>query len=196
MLRLRVTGFFVLLLIPVLGFAANPALQRSDADLIRSAEFPVYLSAFLDHQRFGIDDDEFRSPLLSGALGVWGWPGIGLELELGKSLVDDDINNLSLEVYSQASLNLRLESPPTESIAVYVLLGFSRSHLDTRFKDGVSSRKKIDLRGARATIGLTLRATRHLAVDAAFTHHDYEDRIGATGVRVGLRYDFTGGLPR
>lgn len=191
MLPIRFIVLLVLLVSPLSVFAASSVERSLSSSLQRSvANVPIYLSLFADRQTIGVADSDFGTPLITGVIGWWGWPGIGLELELGKSISDDAVNNLSLEVSSLTSANLRLESPATDGIAAYALFGLSRTSMDTSFSNGVSGNKKSFFRGARAAFGLTIQATRQVVVDAAFTHHLYDEDIAINSFRLGLRYDF------
>lgn len=188
MSRPRFIAFVILLLVPVWAAAAEGALR--DLNSKRSFSRPVYASVFVDYQSIGIADGEIQTPVLTGVIGVWGWPGIGVEAELGRGLKEGDINNLALDVHSLSGLNLRFESPPTDGVAAYALFGLSRSNLDSTFTSGVGGKKKNALRGARAAFGLTLRASSRFVVDASFSHHDYDDEVRINTFRLGLRYDF------
>ena len=156
------------------------------------AAVPLYGAVFIDRQAIGISGEKFTTPLINAAAGWWFRPGIAAEIEFGKSLTDDSLNALSLEVFSLASVNLRLESPPTNRLAAYALFGFSRTNFDSSFSGSVNNRKKNSFRGARAALGLTMRITPQLLLDGAFTHHEYDEDIGINSFRVGLRYELSG----
>ncbi len=183
-------GLVILLVFPVWVAAAGPS--PGDLNSKRSFPWPVYASVFADYQSIGIANAEIQTPVLTGVIGVWGWPGIGIEAELGKGVTEGDINNLALDVHSLTGFNLRLESPPSDGVAAYVLFGLSRTNLDSAFTAGFVGKKKNSLSGGRAAIGLTLRAARGLVVDASFSHHDYDDEIRINSFRLGLRYNFVG----
>lgn len=184
MLQTRFACVVALLLAPVLCFSASPLPLSS---------LPVYASATLDRQSIGISDSRFTMPVVTFTGGLWSRPGIGFELELGKSLSDDSLNNLDLEVHSFSSLNLRLESPPINRVAAYALFGLSRTNIDSGFSGDVVNQKKNSFRGFRGALGLTFMVGRQLVVDTAFTHHEYDDDIGINSFRLGLRFDFSAG---
>lgn len=179
----------LLVLLPALGNAAPwrglSVLQGEGTGV------PLYGSVFIDRQAIGISDSRFNSPLVSAAGGWWFRPGIAAEVEFGRSLSDDSLNDLSLEVFSLMSVNLRLESPPTSGVAAYALFGFSRTNINSSFGGTVNNRKKSAFRGARAALGLTVRLAPRLILDGAFTHHEYDDDIGINSFRVGLRYELS-----
>lgn len=197
MSQTRFACLLLLLLAPGLGFSAS--LQPTQRALnfgaaMPATSLPIYASLFLDRQSIGISDSRFRMPVVTAAAGWWGWQGIGLELEFGRSLGDDTLNNFDLEVYSYTSLSLRLESPPIDRIAAYAAFGLSRTNIDSGFSGDVVNAKKSSFRGARGVFGLTFKMTRQLVVDTAFTHHEYNEGIGINSFRVGVRYDFSDGV--
>lgn len=191
----RFACFLALLLAPALGFSSSPLPTHRALNFgaMPVTSLPVYVSAFIDRQSIGISDSRFTMPAVTVAAGWWGWPGIGLELELGKSIGDDSLNNLDLAVHSTASLNLRLESPAIDRVAAYAVFGLSRSNFDSAFNGEVVNAKKNSLRGMHSAFGLTIKWTQQLALDTAFSHHEYDDDIGINGFRIGLRYDFSKG---
>lgn len=193
MSRTRFVCFLALLITPALGFSSSllPTHRALNNFAVPVTSLPVYASAFLDRQSIGISNSRFTMPVVTFAAGWWGRPGIALELEVGKSLGDDSLNNFELAVYSFSSLSLRLESPPVDRVAAYAIFGLSRTNIDSSFSGEVVNARKNTFQGGRGALGLTFKLTRQLLVDTAFTRHEYDDDIGINSFRVGLRYDFS-----
>jgi len=154
------------------------------------AELPrnVYLSAFLDRQSLGVNDTntQLRPVVLSGALGYWVLPGVGLELEAGVGVKDDTVGTLSVKFESKLAVNLRLESPPVNQVAAYAMFGYSRTNYDAVDR-GINN--SISLPGGRVALGLTYGLSRGILVDTAFTHHNYDRETRINSFRVGIRFD-------
>ena len=146
----------------------------------------IYLSGFVDGQTFGgVTDSEFDTGVASAALGYWIRRGIGIEAEIGTGLFDDSVGALDLDVSSQLALNLRLESPPIERLAVYFLFGLVRNDFDLQVPGGSSSSS---LSGFRAAVGFTGMINKRLDIDVGFTNQDFDDDLRTNSFRVGLRF--------
>jgi len=148
----------------------------------------LYLSAFADRQSFdGLGGDPDLHPgVLSGAVGYWVAKGIGLELEGGFGIIDDEVGSLDLDTGSLLGLNLRLESPPADNYALYVLFGYVRTTFDA-IDNGVES--SLSFPGARLALGVTYRLTPLIVFDLAATHQNYEDNAHINSFRFGVRFD-------
>ena len=193
MSQTRFACLLTLLLAPALGYSASPESSSRALSFGNSptTSLPIYASAFLDWQSIRISNSRFSLPVATVAAGWWGWPGIGLELELGRSLVDDSLNSLDLDVRSTASLSVRFESPFIDRVAAYGLFGVSRTNFDSQFSGEIDNAKQNPLRGARGVLGLTFKLSEQTVVDTAFSHHEYSDEISINSFRVGFRYDFS-----
>ncbi|OED39785.1 hypothetical protein AB833_14340 [Chromatiales bacterium (ex Bugula neritina AB1)] len=154
-----------------------------------AAQIPnLYLAAYGDRQVLGVADGEFTSAIGVLSVGYWIREGIGLELEAGTGLTDDSINSLELSVESLVAANLRLESPPMEDIAAYVLLGASAIRLDSDFSGIPDSSVDSSLTGFRGAIGLTFNLSPSWQLDAGFTHHEYNSDVSINSFRLGMRF--------
>ena len=55
-----------------------------------SSKLPVYVSGFFDRQSIGLSGEKFEPVVISAAVGAWLYEGIGVELELGTAMQDDN----------------------------------------------------------------------------------------------------------
>ena len=181
---MRIVSLVVLLLLSPWCIAAG------------SFSVPVYASGFLDRQSIGLSGQKFQPVVASAALGGWLYEGIGVELELGTAIQDDNVAALRLEPESMMSLGLRFESAPINGVAAYALLAVSAVSIDTRFTSGTAAPDDRHFRGFRGVFGLTFPLVPRWVLDAAFVRQDYDDDFAISGVRLGVRYAINDIRPR
>ncbi len=180
---LRILAVILLFCVPMLAQSQTLSGRASER---------FYGAAFLGWQTVSVNDSSFEARMANATAGVWLWEGIGLEGEVGASFTDDTVSGLRLDVPSQAMLNLRLESPPTDSYSAYVQLGLTRTEIDSRFTTDAAAvgRSSItsSLSGVHLGIGMVLHINRWLVADAGYSRLVYEDESGVNLFRFGLRF--------
>lgn len=84
----------------------------------------------------GLADLNFRP--LEGQVSVGGFflQGLGIDLNLGTALLDDDDDGFELQIENTVNLSLRFESPPKDGLSAFILVGISRF---TAVQDSVNS---------------------------------------------------------
>lgn len=167
----------------VLGLmSATPAVAQNPS----YAQMPdVYFSAFIDRHSLGLIGTtvELHPVVTSAAVGCWLRDGIGVELEAGVGVADDNVGSLDVNFDSKLGIGLRLESPPVESIAAYAYFGYAKASYE------VSGGSSFDLPGGRMAAGLTFVVTQRITVDAAFNYYDYDDEARTNSFRLGVRFN-------
>jgi opacity protein-like surface antigen len=156
--------------------------------LASGASLPLYTSGYVDRQSLSLEGARVRPVLATASLGLWLFEGIGGEIEIGTGLKDDSLNNLDFDVSSQLAINLRLESHARNGVAAYAVFGLVQSAFDTRFESIAGSSDSRNFRGVRGVAGLVFPVSARLAIDAAFTRSEYDDNMGVSSFRIGLRY--------
>ncbi len=148
----------------------------------------TYISAFLDRHSLGLNDNnvELKPVVASAAVGYWLRNGIGVELEAGFGVADDSVGSLDVDFASKLGVNLRLESPAVSRFAAYALVGYVRTSYDATANDVSTS---VSLPGGRLVAGMTYILAPKLVLDAAFTHHDYDQEVRINSFRLGVRFD-------
>lgn len=148
----------------------------------------VYFSAFIDRYSLRLDENpvEITSVVLSGNAGYWIKEGIGLEIETGLGARNDSVGSLDVEFQSLLAANLRLESPPMRNTSLYLKFGVVRTDFEV---SDANINESVTLTGGRAAIGITASIRRGIFVDAAFTHHNYDNDTRINSFRLGLRFD-------
>ena len=170
----------LLVLMPVTSFAQQQSLVFGQ-DIGN-----FYATAFVDRVSLGVNDSstELRPAVLSIAPGFWLREGIGIEFEAGFGFVDDSVGALDLDFDSALSVNLRLESPPSERFAVYVMGGYIRTTYTANLG---GLRESLSLPGGRIGLGFTYHVSPRWVVDTSFTHHDYDNDTRINSFRLGIR---------
>lgn len=163
---------------------------------VDSFSWPVYASGFVDRQGISLSGEKFEPVVASVAIGAWVYEGIGLELELGAGVSDDEVATLELEPESQFSLGIRLESEPINGVAAYALISASNVSIASRFNTGAAAASNQRFSGFRGAFGLTFPLFQRWVLDAAFVHSAYDDDFSINGFRVGARYSINNVRPR
>jgi len=146
-----------------------------------------YGSLNLGWQNVSLAEIAYQPGLVSVAAGYWILPGIGFEAEVGRGYSDKTFNNLSLDLTSQASLNLRLESPRAAGYSAYMVFGIGRTAIQSSYDDQSSADLTTSLSGPRFGIGLIVHLSRRVAVDAGYNRYAYDDNAGVNQIRLGVR---------
>ena len=157
---------------------------------------PLYTSGYVDRQSLSLENARVRPVLATASLGLWLFDGIGGEIEVGAGLKDDSLNNLDFDVTSQLAINVRLESHARSGVAAYAVFGLVQTVFDTRFESIAESADSRNFRGVRVVAGLTFPVAERLTIDTAFTRSEYDDNMGVSSFRVGLRYQINDVKPR
>lgn len=157
---------------------------------------PLYASAHLERQSISLSSEKFEPLAASAVLGAWIYEGIGVELEFGTGLQDDDVATLALETGSHVAAGIRFESRPVGGVAAYALFSTSNVSVDSRFTSGNTANDERTFSGVRAVFGLTFMVRPRLVVDTAFFHQAYDNDFDINGFRVGARYLLNDVRPR
>ncbi len=154
-----------------------------------SLELGGYFFAKGQQHMLRVGSTRFTLPAASVAGGYWVDKGIGLELELGSSLGDDERNGIDLEVDRLVSLGVRLEAPPTDNLALYFVFSLTSAELSSRFSQFEPAAVGSSLDGYGITFGMTWHTTvAGLVVDTGGTHNRFESDLGINTLHIGLRY--------
>lgn len=153
-----------------------------------------YVIGNLVQHNVTVDNTRFTLPAFGVSGGVWVGEGIGIELGFGSGGADDTRNGLELDLDSLVTLGVRLEAPPKDELALYVLFMASAAELSSRFTDLESRSAGSSLNGFGGTLGVTWHpaAAPAIAVDAGVTHHRFDSDLGFNTFNLGLRYSFGG----
>jgi len=149
-----------------------------------------YVTGLLDFQNVTVENGSFDQTLAGVSVGYWLWDGIGVEGELTGGFSDDSIFGLTLDVPVQASVNVRLESPPSGGLSAFFQFGFAHTEIESRISATASAGGLVttSLTGPRAGIGLALKINRWLVAEAGFSGLFYDDDADSTLFRLGLRF--------
>lgn len=142
-------------------------------------------------QYFEIAEESFTPQMLTGSLGVWISPGIGIEGTLGVGVADDTDNGLTLETDKMTALNLRLESPNHVGVTAYVLLGAVSYDLKGS-RTGTSFPGQETFDGYQVSVGVNQYFPDHpnTALNLSATTYGVDQGIDSYGLRIGIRRDF------
>lgn len=142
-------------------------------------------------QYFDIASQSFTPQMISGSLGAWLMPGIGIEANAAASVLDDSEDGFSLETSHLGALNLRFESPHNNRATAYILLGGVTMKLNGDH-NGSQFPGEETFNGYQVTLGLNQYFPNNpqLAVNLSATKYGVDEDFDSFGLRFGLRRDF------
>ena len=135
-----------------------------------------------------LDEEEFNPLTLEARLGMYLQPQVGVEAYYASGLNDDTQLNIDLAIKSIAGVNLRFESPESDGMKIFILLGYGMTEWDLD-RSGTGEPGKVDFddfsygAGFEWRLGksenwfINLRGQRFLNKD------DLELNLGSLGVR-------------
>jgi hypothetical protein len=156
------------------------------------ADGPVY--AELQLAAGGVNNGElnFYPTFGSVNVGVYLLPNIGLELFADSGISADRSRGFDMEVDQAYGIAARLQSPPTQGIQGYIVLGAVNFTLDQSSRaNGVVGATSIndDFTGARVSVGLMQRLQRipNLQVSLEYRHYNAGEPLSVDALVLGLR---------
>lgn len=134
---------------------------------------------------------DFYPGFASAALGAFVWPGIGVEVFADGGLREGIDDGFQLEVSQGVGAGIRLESPPSDGLAGYVVLGYAefRVRQDRDNDRGRTADLVEDFGGVRVSVGLVQRfeRVRSLSLAAEYRKYYVEDGLDLDALVVSLR---------
>ena len=156
--------------------------------------FDPYLKAEASVLKVSIADVDFYPKLSRGALGVFLWQGVGVEVqsELMSSEYEDEDTSIFANTEGYQSIALRFQSPFENEWAAYVNLGYSRFDLKTYQKAPLIVTIDENLQSGFAEVGFEkqIRFYPRLSYAITYEHLFDDDLVKIKALNVSFRYAF------
>lgn len=141
-------------------------------------------------------DLDFISPAIGGNVGVFLYPGIGLEAFGSGTLENGEDGRFEAGVTESYGAGLRFQSPGSSSFAGgllhgYIVLGYVDFLLEQASLDEPERRIEERFSGARISIGVMQRFRRvpNLSLTAEYRNSYVDEPVQVDGLVLGLRLD-------
>lgn len=90
-----------------------------------------------------LDKEDFNPLTLEARLGMYLQPQVGLEAYYASGINDDSQLDIDLEIKSIAGVNFRFESPESDGMKIFILLGYGMTEWDLD-RSGTGNPGKVD----------------------------------------------------
>ena len=154
------------------------------------AETPFYGELQLSAGGVRHSDLQFYPVFGTLSAGAWVYPGIGIEAFADTGLMTGEEDDFELELTTATGLMARFQSPPSDGLSGYILLGYVNFTLEQKeSSERRSGTDKETFSGARISIGMVQRLTRlpNLLVSVEYRNYYVDEDIRVDGLSLGLR---------
>lgn len=138
-------------------------------------------------------DVDFNPGFASLSLGVWLWKGIGLEVFADKGLNAGQDGEFDLEITDANGVAARFQSPSSDGIFAYVVLGVVRTRIE-QSNDSSQIQPLIvqNYRGGRLSIGIgrELQIIPGGRLTAEYRNYFVDEDLQMDALSVGLQLNF------
>lgn len=135
-----------------------------------------------------VDKEEFNPLTIETRLGIYLQPQVGIEAYYATGLTDNTQLNIDLALTKLAGINLRFESPESDGMKVFILLGYGMTEWDLDRSD-TGEPGKVDFDDFSYGAGFEWRLGKsenwfiNLRGQRFLNKNDLELNIGSLGVR-------------
>lgn len=138
-----------------------------------------------------VDEEEFNPSAIEARLGAYLEPQVGLEVYFGTGVADDTHLDIDMSLSTIAGVNLRFESPESDGMKIFILLGYGMSEWDlVRSNTGEPGKVDFDDVNYGAGFEWRLGKSKHWFVNLRGQRFLNKDDLSLDTGSLGVRYVF------